>query len=78
MIEIKRLDISDARLLIAGAAQKANEIGVPMYFSRSAQGGFDRPEPPTDLGCVAQPKISDRSFAAVSVRNSALKLEVYQ
>ncbi|MCQ8210354.1 heme-binding protein, partial [Cutibacterium acnes subsp. acnes] len=33
MMTIKRLDISDARLLIKGAADKARDIGVPMCIA---------------------------------------------
>lgn len=33
MLTIKRLDLSEAQLLIAGATEKAREIGVPMCIA---------------------------------------------
>ena len=33
MLTINRLDLSDAKLLIEGAAEKAREIGVPMCIA---------------------------------------------
>jgi len=39
VLTIRRLDISDARLLIAGAADKAREIGVPMCIAITDESG---------------------------------------
>ena len=39
MLTIKRLDIEDARLLIAGARAKAQEIGVPMGIAVTDDSG---------------------------------------
>ncbi|MEM7017726.1 MAG: heme-binding protein [Pseudomonadota bacterium] len=39
MISVKRLSIEDARLLIAGARDKANEIGVPMCIAVTDDSG---------------------------------------
>lgn len=39
MLTIKRLDIKDARLLIAGARAKAEEIGVPMGIAVTDDSG---------------------------------------
>jgi uncharacterized protein GlcG (DUF336 family) len=39
MINIKRLDINDARLLIEGARNKANEIGIPMCIAIADDSG---------------------------------------
>jgi uncharacterized protein GlcG (DUF336 family) len=33
MITLSRIDVDDARILIAGAAEKAREIGVPMCIA---------------------------------------------
>ena len=39
MINIKRLDINDARILIEGARIKAEEIGIPMCIAVSDDSG---------------------------------------
>lgn len=39
MINILRLDINDANLLIKGAREKANEIGVPMCIAVTDESG---------------------------------------
>ena len=39
MLSIKRLSIEDARILIVGASEKANEIGVPMCIAISDESG---------------------------------------
>lgn len=39
MQTIRRIDIEDARLLLKGAADKANEIGVPMCIAITDDGG---------------------------------------
>ena len=71
MIEIKRLDISDARLLIAGAAQKANEIGVPMCIAITDESGnlvaFGR----MDGGKITSVTIAqDKAFTAAAARKA--------
>ena len=46
MLEIKRLDLDEAQLLIDGAAAKAREIGIPMCVAVTDESGhlikFDR------------------------------------
>lgn len=48
MITVNRLDIDDARTLIAGARARANDIGVPMCIAITDEGGnliaFERME----------------------------------
>ncbi|MDX1634013.1 MAG: heme-binding protein [Marinobacter sp.] len=39
MLTIKRLDLDDARLLIEGAARKAEEIGIPMCIAVTDESG---------------------------------------
>jgi len=39
MLKITRLDIDDANLLIKGAREKANEIGVPMCIAVTDESG---------------------------------------
>jgi len=39
MLTIRRLDLSDARTLIAGAREKAKEIGVPMCIAITDESG---------------------------------------
>jgi uncharacterized protein GlcG (DUF336 family) len=39
MLNIKRLDIDEARILIEGAAAKAREIGVPMCIAVTDESG---------------------------------------
>ena len=39
MMTVQRLDIADARILIAGARAKAEEIGVPMCIAITDEGG---------------------------------------
>ncbi|WP_261338347.1 GlcG/HbpS family heme-binding protein [Rhizobium leguminosarum] len=39
MLTIKRLDLNDARALIAGARAKAEEIGVPMCIAVADESG---------------------------------------
>ena len=39
MLDLKRLDIEDARLLMEGARNKANEIGVPMCIAITDESG---------------------------------------
>lgn len=39
MLTIKRLSLSEARILIAGAAEKASDIGVPMCIAITDESG---------------------------------------
>jgi len=39
MLTIKRLDINDAHVLIAGARAHATEIGIPMCIAITDEGG---------------------------------------
>ena len=71
MIEIKRLDIKDARLLSAGAAQKATEIGVPMCIAITDESGnlvaFER----MDGGKITSVTIAqDKAFTAAAARKA--------
>lgn len=69
MLTIKRLDIQDARRLIAGARAKAQEIGVPMCIAATDESGnliaFERMDgaKTTSINLAI-----DKSFAAAGVR----------
>ncbi|MBW8298036.1 MAG: heme-binding protein, partial [Hydrogenophaga sp.] len=67
MLTIRRLDIADARLLIAGAGDKAREIGVPMCIAITDESGqliaFER----MDGGKVTSTTIAiDKAFTAAA------------
>lgn len=71
MITVNRLDISDARILIAGARAKADEIGVPMCIAITDEGGnlvaFER----MDGGKVTSSTIAmDKAFTAAGARKA--------
>lgn len=71
MISIKRLDIQDARILIAGARVKADEIGVPMCIAITDEGGnlvaFER----MDGGKVTSTTIAiDKSYTASAAKRA--------
>ncbi|SMX51077.1 GlcG/HbpS family heme-binding protein [Actibacterium lipolyticum] len=71
MITIKRLDVADARVLIAGARVKADEIGVPMCIAITDEGGnliaFER----MDGGKVTSSTIAiDKSFTASGAKKA--------
>ncbi len=71
MLTIKRLDIADARVLIAGAREKAAEIGVPMCIAITDEGGnliaFER----MDGGKVTSTTIAiDKSFTASGAKKA--------
>ncbi|AJE46361.1 GlcG/HbpS family heme-binding protein [Celeribacter indicus] len=71
MRTIKSLDIQDARTLIAGARQKAAEIGVPMCIAITDEGGnlvaFER----MDGGKVTSITIAiDKSFTASGAKKA--------
>ncbi|WP_102224879.1 GlcG/HbpS family heme-binding protein [Acidimangrovimonas sediminis] len=71
MLTIRRLDIGDARRLIAGARDKAGEIGVPMCIAITDEGGnliaFER----MDGGKVTSTTIAiDKSFTAAAAKKA--------
>lgn len=71
MLTIKRLDISEARILIAGARDKAAEIGVPMCIAITDEGGnlvaFER----MDGGKVTSTTIAiDKSYTASAAKKA--------
>jgi len=71
MLKITRLDIADARVLIAGAAEKAREIGVPMCIAITDESGnliaFER----MDGGKVTSTTIAiDKAFTAAGAKKA--------
>ncbi len=71
MLLIKRLGIDDARVLIAGARAKAEEIGVPMCIAIADESGqliaFDR----MDGGKVTSTTIAqDKAFTAAGAKRT--------
>ena len=69
MQTFQRLDIADARVLIAGARARAEEIGVPMCIAITDESGqlvaFER----MDGGKVTSTTIAiDKSFTASAAR----------
>lgn len=71
MLTVKRLDIEDARVLIAGARAKAEEIGVPMCIAITDEGGnlvaFER----MDGGKVTSITIAiDKSYTASGAKKA--------
>lgn len=71
MLTITRLDIADARTLIAGARTKADEIGVPMCIAITDEGGnlvaFER----MDGGKVTSTTIAiDKSYTASAAKKA--------
>lgn len=69
MLSIRRLSQADARILIKGASEKANEIGVPMCIAVTDESGnliaFER----MDGGKVHSSTIAqDKAFTAASAR----------
>ena len=71
MLTIHRLSLDDARLLIEGATQKANEIGVPMCIAIVDEGGnliaFER----MDGGKITSAIIAqDKAFTAAGARKA--------
>jgi len=70
-LTIHRLDLSDARILIEGAAAKAREIGVPMCIAVVDESGtliaFER----MDGGKVTSVTIAqDKAFTAAAARKA--------
>lgn len=71
MITVTRLDCADARVMIAGARAKAEEIGVPMCIAITDEGGnliaFER----MDGGKVTSTTIAiDKSFTASGAKKA--------
>ncbi|MFO8140649.1 MAG: heme-binding protein [Marinobacter sp.] len=71
MLTINRIDLSDARLLIEGAAAKARDIGVPMCIAVVDESGtliaFER----MDGGKVTSVTIAqDKAFTAAAARKA--------
>lgn len=69
MLNIKRLDIDDAKTIIDGARAKANEIGVPMCIAITDESGnliaFER----MNGGKITSINLAiDKSYAAVGVQ----------
>ena len=69
MLTIKRLDITDAERLIAGARAKARQIGVPMCIAVTDESGnliaFER----MDGGKITSIQLAiDKSFTATGIR----------
>ena len=69
MLTIRRLDISDAERLIAGARAKAQEIGVPMCIAVTDESGnliaFER----MDGGKITSIQLAiDKSFTATGIQ----------
>ena len=71
MLTVRRLDIADARVLIAGARARAEKIGVPMCIAITDEGGnliaFER----MDGGKVTSTTIAiDKSFTASGAKKA--------
>lgn len=71
MLTLRRLDIADAAVLIAGAREKAKEIGVPMCIAITDESGnlvaFER----MDGGKITSITIAiDKSFTASGARKA--------
>ncbi|MGO1750162.1 MAG: GlcG/HbpS family heme-binding protein [Marinobacter sp.] len=71
MLTIKRLDLSEAQLLIAGATEKAREIGVPMCIAIVDESGnliaFERMNGgKTSSVIIAQ----DKAFTAAAAKKA--------
>lgn len=71
MYTVSRLDIEDARVLIAGAAEKSREIGVPMCIAVTDESGqliaFER----MDGGKVTSTTIAiDKAFTAAGAKRA--------
>ena len=71
MLVLKRIDIEDARALIAGAREKAIEIGVPMCIAITDESGqlvaFER----MDGGKVTSTTIAiDKAFTAAGAKRA--------
>lgn len=75
MLTIKRLDINDAKTLIAGARTKATEIGVPMCIAVTDESGnliaFER----MDGAKITSINLAiDKSYTAAGIQKSTRAL----
>jgi len=75
MLTIKRLDINDAQAVIAGAREKATEIGVPMCIAVTDESGhliaFER----MDGAKITSVNLAiDKSFTATGIQKSTRAL----
>lgn len=71
MLTIHRLDLSDARILIEGAAAKAREIGVPMCIAVVDESGTLIAFECMDGGKVTSVTIAqDKAFTAAAARKA--------
>lgn len=71
MLTVTRLDIADARIIIAGARARAGEIGVPMCIAITDEGGslvaFER----MDGGKITSTTIAiDKSYTASAAKKA--------
>lgn len=71
MLSIKRLSLDDARILIAGAREKAEEIGVPMCIAVTDESGqliaFER----MDGGKITSTIIAqDKAYTAAGAKRT--------
>ncbi|RVV98462.1 heme-binding protein [Mesobaculum littorinae] len=71
MLTVRRLDIADAGILIAGARARAQEIGVPMCIAVTDEGGtllaFER----MDGGKVTSVTIAiDKAYTAAAAKKA--------
>jgi len=75
MLTIKRLDISDARLVIAGARAKAEEIGVPMGIAVTDESGaLIAYEKMDGAKVLSAPFAIDKSYTATHTRKGTHEL----
>ena len=75
MLTIKRLDINDARLLIAGARAKAEEIGVPMGIAVTDDSGALIAFEKMDGAKILSASFAiDKSFTATGTRKGTHEL----
>lgn len=71
MLSIERLSLEDAEVLIEGATQKANELGIPMCIAVADESGnliaFNR----MDGGKILSTQLAqDKAFAAAASRKT--------
>ncbi|SDW10302.1 GlcG/HbpS family heme-binding protein [Marinobacter mobilis] len=71
MLTVNRLDLADAQVLIAGAAARAGEIGIPMCIAITDESGnllaFER----MDGGKVTSITVAqDKAFTAAAARKA--------
>lgn len=75
MLTIKRLDLKDARVLIAGAKAKAEEIGVPMGIAVTDESGLLLAFERMDGAKSISPEFAiDKSFTATGTKKGTHEL----